>query len=97
MQTVNGIGGIFFKAWLDNPENKPTWDRVKLRLPLLGRVISARFYVQFLETMANLVANGLPLLRSLPRASPDRSEPRSRTIRSTSSSMATTSSRWTRT
>ena len=56
---------IFFKAWLDNPANKPAWDRIKLNLPLFGRVISSRFYVQFLETMANLVGNGLPLLRSL--------------------------------
>jgi general secretion pathway protein F len=29
------------------------------------KLISSRFYVQFLETMANLVGNGLPLLRSL--------------------------------
>jgi general secretion pathway protein F len=28
-------------------------------------VITSRFYVQFLETMANLVGNGLPLLRAL--------------------------------
>jgi type II secretory pathway component PulF len=57
--------GIFFKAWKDNDANKPTWDRIKLRLPLIGPVITSRFYVQFLETMANLVGNGLPLLRAL--------------------------------
>lgn len=56
---------IFFKAWKDNEANKPVWDRLKLRLPLIGRVIASRFYVQFLETMANLVGNGLPLLRAL--------------------------------
>jgi len=56
---------IFFKAWKDNEANQPVWDRIKLRLPLIGRVISSRFYVQFLETMANLVSNGLPLLRAL--------------------------------
>ncbi len=56
---------IFFKAWRDNDANKPTWDRMKLKLPLMGRVITSRFYVQFLETMANLVGNGLPLLRAL--------------------------------
>jgi type II secretory pathway component PulF len=28
-------------------------------------VVEQRFFVQYLETMANLVANGLPLLRSL--------------------------------
>lgn len=57
--------GIFFKAWKDNEANKPTWDRLKLRLPLMGPVITSRFYVQFLETMANLVGNGLPLHRAL--------------------------------
>lgn len=56
---------IFFKAWKDNEANKPAWDRIKLRLPLVGPVITSRFYVQFLETMANLVGNGLPLLRAL--------------------------------
>lgn len=56
---------IFFKAWKDAERNKPAWDRIKLKLPLYGNVIRGRFYVQFLETMANLVGNGLPLLRSL--------------------------------
>jgi general secretion pathway protein F len=56
---------IFFKAWKDNEANKPAWHAMKLRLPLIGPVIVSRFYVQFLETMANLVGNGLPLLRAL--------------------------------
>lgn len=56
---------IFFKAWKDNDANKPAWDRMKLKMPLIGPVITSRFYVQFLETMANLVSNGLPLLRAL--------------------------------
>ncbi len=56
---------IFFKAWKDNEANQPTWDQMKLKLPLIGRIIASRFYVQFLETMANLVSNGLPLLRAL--------------------------------
>ncbi len=62
---VVGAGLVFFKAWKDNEKNRPTWDRVKLRIPVIGQVIASRFYVQFLETMANLVANGLPLLRAL--------------------------------
>jgi type II secretory pathway component PulF len=56
---------LFFKAWKDNEANKPKWDEMKLRMPMIGAVISSRFYVQFLETMANLVGNGLPLLRAL--------------------------------
>ena len=61
-----GVGGsLFFKAWKDNEENRPKWDEMKLKIPLIGAVIASRFYVQFLETMANLVGNGLPLLRAL--------------------------------
>ena len=56
---------LFFKAWKDNQANRPKWDEMKLKMPLVGAVISSRFYVQFLETMANLVGNGLPLLRAL--------------------------------
>jgi len=58
-------GSLMFKAWKDAESNKLTWDRVKLRIPMMGKVIESRFYVQFLETLANLVGNGLPLLRSL--------------------------------
>jgi general secretion pathway protein F len=59
------VAAILFKAWKDNEANKPAWDRITLKLPLVGNVITSRFYVQFLETMANLVGNGLPLLRAL--------------------------------
>lgn len=62
--TLAGLA-LVFKAWKDAESNKLTWDRIKLRMPLLGAVIESRFYVQFLETLSNLVGNGLPLLRSL--------------------------------
>ena len=41
------------------------WDRLKLTLPMAGPVFSQRFFVQFLETLSNLIGNGLPLLRAL--------------------------------
>ena len=59
------FAAILFKAWKDMERNKLTWDQMKLKIPLFGKVIESRFYVQFLETLANLVGNGLPLLRSL--------------------------------
>jgi type II secretory pathway component PulF len=62
---VLAAAGLFFKAWKDNPENTMTWHQFKLRAPLMGPVVTSRFYVQFLETMANLAGNGLPLLRAL--------------------------------
>jgi general secretion pathway protein F len=62
---VLAAAGLFFKAWKDNPDNTMTWHQFKLRAPLMGPVVASRFYVQFLETMANLAGNGLPLLRAL--------------------------------
>ena len=59
------IAGIAFKVWKDIDANKPVWDKMKLQIPLTGRVVADRFYVQFLETMSNLVGNGLTLLKSL--------------------------------
>jgi general secretion pathway protein F/type IV pilus assembly protein PilC len=41
------------------------WDRVKLKLPVFGPLLRTNFEVQFLETMGNLLKNGLPLHRAL--------------------------------
>jgi general secretion pathway protein F/type IV pilus assembly protein PilC len=51
------------------------WDERKLRLPLAGGVISARFYAGFAQALGNLVANGVPLLsalRLMVKATPNR-------------------------
>lgn len=41
------------------------WDRVKLRLTFFGPVLEGRLHAQFCHTMANLLANGVPLLNAL--------------------------------
>lgn len=53
------------KVWSDSEENKALWDQWKLKLPLYGRVITYGFYVQWLQTLGNLVANGVPLVQAL--------------------------------
>ena len=79
MQALGGFVGsywwaiiilIAFAMWLfqhmtSTPPYNRTWDRIKLRLPLAGPVFTQRFFVQFLETLSNLIGNGLPLLRAL--------------------------------
>ena len=40
-------------------------DRAKIELPLFGPLISTRHHVELLVTLANLVGNGLPLLKAL--------------------------------
>lgn len=64
------LGGLVLIAlviwqWLRRPASRPWWDRVKLRLPVLGPVFFTNFCVQFLEMLANLLQNGMPLLKSL--------------------------------
>lgn len=54
-----------FQKITTSDKYRPGWDRVRLQLPLVGPILSGRFFVQFLETLANLVDNGLPLLRAL--------------------------------
>lgn len=54
-----------FVSYIKNPNNHEWWDETKLKIPLFGKVIKTRFFVQFLETLANLVGNGLTLLRAL--------------------------------
>jgi type II secretory pathway component PulF len=44
---------------------KLEWDRILLRFPIFGKVLHLRQQVLFLETMASLVENGLPIVNAL--------------------------------
>lgn len=66
MVLLGGIATfILGRAWISRPESAIPWARFKLRLPLFGGIFRARFYVQFLETMANLLGNGLTMVQSM--------------------------------
>jgi len=41
------------------------WDQAKLRIPLFGKLLLTRFNVAFVETLSNLLTNGLPIVRAL--------------------------------
>jgi type II secretory pathway component PulF len=56
---------VGFLQLIRTPVGRSWWHRAQLRLPLFGAVLRGRFYSQFSETMANLVANGIPLLNGL--------------------------------
>jgi type II secretory pathway component PulF len=62
---VGFTGFILFKSWAGKPESAIPYAKFRLALPLFGSVLSARFYVQFLETLANLVGNGLPMIHAM--------------------------------
>ena len=66
MMLIAGVAAfILGKAWIARPESAIPWSRFKLRLPLFGGIFKARFYVQFLETMANLLGNGLTMVHAM--------------------------------
>jgi type II secretory pathway component PulF len=58
-------GLLFFKNWASRPESAIPYARLKMQLPLFGPVLQSRFYVQFLETLSNLVGNGLPMMNAM--------------------------------
>jgi len=58
-------GTACFIAAIRQPAGRRWWDEAKLKIPLIGSLLSASFYAQFCQTMANLLQNGLPLLTAL--------------------------------
>jgi type II secretory pathway component PulF len=54
-----------FVTYIRRADGRRWWDEIKLRTPLIGSLLSASFYSQFCQTMANLLQNGLPLLTAL--------------------------------
>ncbi len=52
-------------AWVSIPANRLRFDRLKLRVPVLGRVLRDVAVVRFTRTLGTLVATGLPILDAL--------------------------------
>ncbi len=61
-----GIAGLLgWWAWISVPANRLLFDRLKLRVPVLGRVLRDVAVVRFTRTLGTLVATGLPILDAL--------------------------------
>lgn len=59
------VVAIAFTLWVRTKAGRMQWDEWKLKMPFVGRVLSAGFHSQFLETLASLGAGGLPLLKGM--------------------------------
>lgn len=57
--------GLWFRAWSGTPTGRYRWDRFKLRLPLLGSIISGYAVTVFARTLTTLLGSGIPLVESL--------------------------------
>jgi type II secretory pathway component PulF len=60
-----GVAVVIVFVMFQRETTKRWWDEVKLRLPLFGKLLITRFNVQFVETLSNLLVNGLPIVRAL--------------------------------
>jgi type IV pilus assembly protein PilC len=61
--------GFAFRSWIATEKGKLVWDRAKLRLPLVGRLIRKIVVARFVRTLGTLVGAGVPLLAALETAS----------------------------
>lgn len=57
-------GAFVFFRWFSH-RHPLKWDQAVMRIPLFGTVVRGRQHVQFLETMASLIGNGLPIVQAL--------------------------------
>ena len=62
-----GIGALIigWRAWIAVPENRFAFDKFKLKVPLLGRLLRDVAVARFTRTLGTLASAGLPILDGL--------------------------------
>jgi len=53
------------RHWVSTPGGRAEWDRILLRLPMIGPLVKQRFLAQFLHTLSSMASNGVTLLNAL--------------------------------
>ncbi len=56
---------IGFKVWIDTPKGKRSWNKIILRIPIMGQIISKMQIAQFTRILGLLLSSGLPIIRAL--------------------------------
>ena len=62
---VSILLAVGIRRYLQTPKGALQWDRVKLQLPLFGKIILQGAVARFARTLATLLQGGLPILNSL--------------------------------
>jgi type II secretory pathway component PulF len=52
-------------TYIRTPQGKLWWHQTQLLIPLVGRILYARFYAELTQTTATLIGNGVPLLNAM--------------------------------
>lgn len=61
------LGGLILgvRYYLKTPFGRYEWDRIKIRLPLLGRIFREVYYTRFARNLSTLIAGGIPIIQAL--------------------------------
>ncbi len=60
------LGAIVgFKVWIDTPKGKRSWNKIILKIPILGTIVSKMQIAQFTRILSLLLSSGLSIIRAL--------------------------------
>lgn len=62
---VLAISIFLFVRWTGSEKGKPVWDRVLLKLPIVGGLVRMIAVARFTRTLATLLKSGVPLLTAM--------------------------------
>ncbi len=62
-------GGWYARTWLATDSGRYWWDRVRLKMPLVGPIFLGLAVARFCRVLGTLLRNGVPILRSLESSS----------------------------
>lgn len=59
------LGGFLFYRWTGSEKGKPVWDRILLKIPVVGGLVRMLAVARFTRTLATLLKSGVPLLTAM--------------------------------
>ena len=60
------VGGYFaFKGWKGTDKGRRRWDRIKLRMPVFGKLVHKTAIARFSHTLSGLITTGVPILQAM--------------------------------
>src|SRR5438067_4329452 len=62
---VGGVGIWVLKRWIKTDKGRAAWDRVKLKMPVFGKLVHKTALTRFSSTLGVLMRSGVPILEAL--------------------------------
>ncbi len=63
---AGAVGAVFaFRAWVATPRGRYLWDRIKLHIPIAGRIVTKATLARFSRSFALASRSGVPIIQAL--------------------------------